>query len=152
MTKPSEFLIDVLIGDQCTLDINVSGELPPIPKPKPKRVYLAGPIGGIENAHVAFDVAKEELEAYGYRVYSPVDYERFKGNSFKLSEAMGEFFKIISSQTDVVCVLPGWRKSKGACLEVAFAMYIGVAVREYVGPDEIYCKTAELRKAVCGSP
>lgn len=94
-------------------------------------VYLAGPITGIPKHNFpAFDHAKRKLQKRGYKVVSPADIDRSFGITGKekaseLSKALirkvmlkelGEIFNC-----DMVALLPGWKHSKGAAVEIAWA-------------------------------
>lgn len=105
------------------------------------KIYLAGPMSGIaEHNFPAFDAAAEGLRWEGNLVYSPADMSREVG---KVGEPTGEIctedyaycmrmdLLCILQQCDTVYVLPGWRQSKGARLEILVAQVCGIPVYEY---------------------
>ena len=110
------------------------------------RVYLAGPMRGIPAFNFpAFDAGAEDLRALGHEVFNPCDRDRnAHGNDvndsatgdlgdvpqFDLRSALGDDLAWICHEADVVVVLPGWEKSKGATAEVSTAKALGLPVIE----------------------
>lgn len=116
-----------------------------------KKVYLAGPMRGIENWNFpAFDLARDRLVAAGYEVVSPADMDRENGLDpdtladpvlnflreedwrktpiwFDLPAAI-ERDKAELLQCDMVALLPGWEKSEGANEEVRLASQAGISI------------------------
>lgn len=87
-----------------------------------KRVYISGAITGIDNYKEYFARAEQKLIEKGYAVYNPA----------KLSDIMPldvtswEEYMIISIEMlkmcDIIYVLNNWVDSKGAKIEVEFAL------------------------------
>lgn len=105
------------------------------------RVYCAAPMRGYPRAnHLAIDAAVRRLRDQGHETHSPADRDRDRG--FDPARAPGpEYLRnalavdcgLVLSDTDIVVVLPGWERSKGAQAEVHLAMAIGTPVQELEG-------------------
>jgi hypothetical protein len=99
------------------------------------RVYLAGPMRGYPGFNfAAFLEAADELRAAGHEVLSPAEHDLSggfdptgSGKSFDLRAAFRWDLEQVQS-VEMVVVLPGWEKSKGASAEVAVAEVIGTPV------------------------
>jgi len=120
---------------------------PPVPA---KKVYVAGPMRGIPYFNFpAFNAAAAHLREYGYVVFNPAerDTERHgtdvsagnvKGDEkqaerehgFSLRVALGEDLAWICAHADMIALLPGWERSKGAIAERATALALGLEVME----------------------
>lgn len=91
------------------------------------RVYLAGPMTGIEDYNFpAFHEAAKRLRDIGYEVSNPA--ENFEGDQslpwdVYLRRAIEQVVTV-----DGVAVLPGWSRSKGARLEVHVADALGMPI------------------------
>lgn len=119
------------------------------------RVYLAGPMRGIENFNFpAFDFAAAKLREQGYIVFSPAERDRevhgttleqnATGNEdeaasnvgFSLREALKADCDWICDHATHIALLPGADKSKGAKAEKALGEALGLSFielgREYV--------------------
>lgn len=104
-----------------------------------KRVYLAGPMTGIEEFNFpAFHAAAADLRERGIEVFSPAEKDLEDGFDPKKDEAkplahyMIDDLAAVCGSDGVVC-LPGWQKSKGARLETMVAHYLDIPVVSY--PD-----------------
>ena len=113
------------------------------------KVYLAGPMTGYPEFNFpAFHEYAAKLRAEGHEVFSPAerDNERHgvdisKGNptgdpklakeqhGFNLREALREDLAWICANAEIVAMMPGWEKSKGATAEHATAVALGLGVR-----------------------
>lgn len=113
-----------------------------------KTLYLAGPMTGYEYHNFpAFDKATEDLTSRGFKVISPADIDRALGYDGMVTQASPpmELLKImfmrdlmaVMYEVDEVCLLPGWRKSKGACIESALACMLGKPCWEYEGGFQV---------------
>lgn len=113
-----------------------------------KTLYLAGPMTGYEfHNFPAFDKAAAELREQGFKVISPADIDRELGydGMKNLESPPPELLKImfmrdllaVMYEVDEVALLPGWRKSKGACIEVALACMIGKPCWEVEGEKDV---------------
>lgn len=105
------------------------------------KIYLAGPMRGIPHFNFpAFMKAAETLRKQGHDVFNPAERDVKKygvkvassptGNiktakktvGFSLREALYADTKYICLEADAIALLPGWKKSKGACAEHALAI------------------------------
>lgn len=100
-------------------------------------VYLAGPMTGVDLFNYpAFHQATRELYALGL---GGVCHTADPGGAPSPEEArswpdyLREALNVMLTHADAVVVLPGWRESKGASLEVHVALTLGMPVVEY--PD-----------------
>ena len=89
-----------------------------------KRIYVAGPMTGIENLNFPeFDRVTKELRADGFVVISPHEHT---GPVLGGAEADAYAWVLardimLLSECSTVILLDGWEDSTGANLEVAFA-------------------------------
>jgi len=101
-------------------------------------VYIAGPMTGIKQWNFpAFFDAEEQLVALGYSVINPAHND---GTNLKAAlKSAGPVTNPNNTwesyirrdlphvlRSDILCLLPGWQQSKGACLEVHVARSIGI--------------------------
>lgn len=108
------------------------------------KVYLSGPMRGIENFNFpAFDAAAEYLRSHGHIVFNPADKDRerdpsgvswqSKTGDIKAAEDSGLFNRRVAirddlnwimDHADAIALLPGWEKSKGAQAELWLARFL----------------------------
>jgi hypothetical protein len=92
-----------------------------------KTIYLSGPMTGIPDFNFpAFNAAAARWREDGFTVFNPA--ENFQGRTdlpraAYMREDLAQVMK-----ADVVAVLPGWKDSKGARLEVAMARELDLPV------------------------
>lgn len=87
------------------------------------RLYISGPVSGRENRNAdMFERAAKALVEAGYNVSVPTRFVDAKMTSKPAitTICLGELLRC-----DGVAMLPEWRQSKGACLEVAVATACG---------------------------
>lgn len=90
------------------------------------KVYISGPMTGIEDYNFpAFHQAAERLQAAGYRVENPASKGVIDGWTW--SDYLRHDLRQLL-ECDAICLLPGWRNSKGATLEHHVATGLGMAV------------------------
>lgn len=104
------------------------------------QVYLAGPMRGYPSYNFpAFLQATDKLRVKGYTVFSPAENdlnngfdpetgEYEDGKKFNLRQAMRDDLSWICEYADLIVVLPGWERSKGATAEVYTGYALGVPV------------------------
>lgn len=92
------------------------------------RVYISGPITGVDNYLENFKAAEEILKAVGLEVINPaalnktlpeMGYEEYMEIDLYLLEKCG-----------AICMLKGWRESKGANREYGYALAKGITIIE----------------------
>lgn len=84
-----------------------------------KKVYIAGPITGVEKYWEPFEKAEDELTAAGFIALTPTRLPLGVGNAtyMRIDLAMID-------EADMVLFLPGWTSSHGAIIEHAYCLYI----------------------------
>lgn len=93
-------------------------------------VYLSGPMTGIDDYNYPlFNQVAAQVRALGHRCINPAEFYGGHGDRTR-QEYMRKSVQAILNSTNVV-LLPGWRDSKGATLEVAIATEIGLFIQEY---------------------
>lgn len=91
------------------------------------RVYVAGPVTGVRGLNrFAFEDAADQLAELGLR---PVVPHWFVPPDAEWRAAMRSCIETLV-KCDGVCLLPGWRASRGAQTEYLLAMRLGMDVRE----------------------
>lgn len=104
------------------------------------RVYISGPMAGIENFnHKRFDEAAELLVERGYQVVNPADLDRTLGlpqsdvgGPWDVTAELrawclkGDIRQLVDC--DAIVLLDGWEDSQGANIELLVARAIGLDV------------------------
>lgn len=93
-----------------------------------KRIYIAGPMSGIENFNYpAFNEAAAKLRSLGYHVENPAESQPPACGTWEgyMRNAIPQMLAC-----EMVALLPNWENSRGACLEVHVALEIGMRVLE----------------------
>lgn len=94
------------------------------------RVYLAGPMSGIEGLNYpAFEAAANNLRANGYWVASP--HEFFPPDPKLTREECLKVDLKHLLDCDAIAMLPGWENSVGANAELSVAKMVGLGLLEY---------------------
>lgn len=106
----------------------------------PKRAYLAGPMRGYHRYNFPlFHDAAHRLRGKGWDIVSPAELDEDLGfncdlsleeNNFDLREAMHRDISALLG-CDSIILLPSWRNSEGARLELAIAQALGMSVFSY---------------------
>ena len=97
------------------------------------KCYCAGPMRGYPQSNfAAFDSASNWLRAQGHVVFNPADHDRETGYLGEGDLTQEQFYAMFRwdlgkvAESDFVVFLPGWQRSKGACVERAVAFYLGL--------------------------
>ena len=91
-----------------------------------KILYVAGPMTGLPDFNYpAFRKAAQQLRAAGYGVRNPTEVAVPKGFTPSWEWYMRRTLKMMLD-ADGIAVLPGWRKSRGASIEVDTGDRIGI--------------------------
>ena len=94
--------------------------------PTPKRVYLSGPMTGIEKLNFpAFNAAASRLRAQGADVVNPAEIE--KQNPGEWKACLRADIKELCDCT-TIAMIPGWENSNGAHLELHIAHRLGLEI------------------------
>jgi hypothetical protein len=95
-------------------------------------VYLSGPMSlKPEHNFPAFEAAAKDLRFRGFKVISP--HENDNGNTDKSWLYYMKMDIKSVADSDMIVVLPGWEKSKGANVEVNLGRSLGYSILKY--PD-----------------
>lgn len=122
---------------------------------KKRKIYLAGPMRNIPFFNFpAFHDAAATLREFGFTVFNPAENDINSNGSadfvvsnttgcldsaieqgFDLRKALAEDTRFICEEADILALLPGWERSKGAQAERSLAVALGLDViflnREY---------------------
>ena len=88
------------------------------------KVYLAGAISGTDDYHDRFAKYAQQLRWQGHSVYNPAAANQ-EGRSQR--QIMSHLLPILCEQ-EVIAMIPNWEQSRGSCIEILLARYIGLAV------------------------
>lgn len=88
-------------------------------------IYLAGPMTGHPDFNYpAFNAEAARLRAIGYRVENPAENPVQNTWQAYMRQALAQLVKC-----DAVALLPGWKTSRGACIENQLAIDLGIPAR-----------------------
>lgn len=91
------------------------------------RLQLIGPMSGLpEFNYPAFNAAAAKLRAAGHEVWNPA--ESAGGDTGQVRAWYMRQSLAALQEADMAILLPGWEQSRGARLEVAVALEIGLGV------------------------
>lgn len=106
------------------------------------KIYLAGPMSGLPEFNFpAFDRAAEALKAEGHEVFNPAEHDRKVWGDMETIRAKANYrdclradLNWILDHAEAIALLPGWEKSRGACIEKALADVLNLVV-VYIGKE-----------------
>jgi len=97
--------------------------------------YVAGPMRGYKDLNKQmFAMAAMLLRARGFTIWSPSEHDSYLKLSF--AQCMTADLNAIINQCSKIALLPGWRDSLGANMEVFSAFACGRPVFELVSNDD----------------
>lgn len=88
------------------------------------KIYISGPITGVDGYLKRFDLAENALVAAGYEVVNPAKVNRYLPESTTHDQYMEMSF-VMLEMCDTVFFLEGWENSKGARMEFEYALERG---------------------------
>lgn len=108
---------------------------------EPLAIYISGGITGIKNWQDIFMAAEKDLILRLHArlfIFNPVKIAKDLEHSFKVNigrmpsytDYMREDVKILA-RCNAICMLPGWKRSKGARLEYRIAKILNMQILEY---------------------
>lgn len=100
-----------------------------------RKLYLSGPMTGLPNLNrEAFAVAAKKLRKKGYKVVNPPELDRNSPQRSWEGCLRRDIREML--ECDKIATLAGWRRSKGANLEV----YIGKQLKYFIAPVKTFLK------------
>lgn len=88
------------------------------------RIYISGPVTGTTDYMERFARAEKELTVAGYEVINPVKVISDMPSSLTWEECMHICIAMLDI-CDSICMLDGWKGSKGGAMEMKHAMEQG---------------------------
>lgn len=93
------------------------------------RVYISGPITGNPNYKEQFEEAENKIRQEGNIPINPAKLDEVMPADAGHNDYMTMCIPLLSL-SDAICMLHGWRKSTGACIEYGYAQGAGKIVVE----------------------
>ena len=92
-----------------------------------KKIYISGPISNMPGGNKeAFDILATKLRRHGYKVVNPFDLDLIdKVETWE--DNLRRDIKYLMD-CDAIALLPDWELSKGANLEVAIGVKLGMSI------------------------
>lgn len=104
------------------------------------KLYLSGPITGVQNYREIFDDAAIQLRWRGYDdVINPAELCGVLPIAYTPYETYMRICMELLSEADAIVLLPGWERSTGANREVGYA----------IGTDKIVLELGKLLEEKC---
>jgi hypothetical protein len=93
------------------------------------RIYLSGKMTGLkDNGFPLFNEWAEKLRAKGHQVLNPAENDAGKVLRSRTDYLKTDLLHLVGGCVDAVAVLPNWRNSRGAKLEVLVASEVGIPI------------------------
>ncbi len=111
-----------------------------------KRAYIAGPMRGYEEFNFpAFHAAADQLREDGWAIFSPAERDLKDGFDPTTDEAKHLSYYMAYDlpevcESDAVFVLPGWKNSQGARLEVYVARECDIPIYDFESGEQLWPK------------
>lgn len=91
-------------------------------------VYVSGPMTGMKDNNVhAFNAAAKKLRKRGYLVVNPAELDGVEA-CMTWEACLRRDLRFLVQSCDKIALLPGWKKSRGANLEVDVAKRLGFEI------------------------
>lgn len=90
-----------------------------------EKVYISGAITGVLDYADKFNKAEQELRSLGFDVFNPCNMGIVEG--FSWADYMKKDIAMLM-ECDYIYPLKGWRKSRGAKIEMKLAKKLGIEV------------------------
>ncbi|KAB0728239.1 DUF4406 domain-containing protein [Pseudomonas aeruginosa] len=116
------------------------------------RVYLSGPMTGIADFNYpAFNAEEKRIRALGYIVENPAVNMIYRGSPWETF--MRDGIKRLMD-CDILALLPGWERSRGANIERNLAITLGMHVvdAEALPEPDFVCKCRAIQFTCCSIP
>ncbi|MBN5514128.1 DUF4406 domain-containing protein [Pseudomonas paraeruginosa] len=116
------------------------------------RVYLAGPMTGLPDFNYpAFNAEEKRIRALGYFVENPAVNMIYRGSPWETY--MRDGIKRLMD-CDILALLPGWERSRGANIERNLAITLGMLVvdAEALPEPDFVCKCHGNMYHCCWAP
>ena len=99
--------------------------------------YISGPMIGIEEHNAPmFNQVANELREHGHEVINPIELDEPETEEPTWADYLRrDIFYVL--QVDNLVVLPEWKRSRGALLEILLAKTLNVPVWDYETKDEL---------------
>lgn len=126
---PLKYVLQDSMGDTSDEPSNIV----PLAHTRETRVYVAGPMTGIEHFNYpAFNAAAQELRNAGWHVENPADHGVVDGAEWAdyLHYDLGRL-----ATCSAIYLLPGWTQSRGAHLEFTIAKTLGMTIAYHKGAE-----------------
>lgn len=96
-----------------------------------KKIYISGPITGVPGAISAAHFARAEQDLRGLGFCNIINPRfMFEGTGLSYNDIMKHCLDLVCS-ADAVILLPGWKHSRGAQMELGAAYALRLPVYEY---------------------